>query len=116
MILQANEIPAVERERHLGGEGRLTVRELLDGPEALFGKGRVFAHTTVQPGASIGYHVHNGESEIYYIYSGEAEFNDNGELRRVQTGDVTVTPPGCGHGIRNIGRQPLELIALILYA
>jgi mannose-6-phosphate isomerase-like protein (cupin superfamily) len=78
-------------------------------------KGRVFAHTTLQPGCSIGYHIHSGESETYYIYSGIGEFNDNGTLKTVYAGDVTMTPAEHGHGIKNIGDEHLELIALILY-
>ena len=33
----------------------------------------------------------------------------------VEAGDVTFTPAGCGHGIKCVGGEPLELIALILY-
>jgi mannose-6-phosphate isomerase-like protein (cupin superfamily) len=88
---------------------------LLNDEEEMYRKGRVFEHTTIQPGCSIGYHVHTNESETYYILSGMAEFNDNGMSDTVQTGDVTFTPSGQGHGIKNIGKEPLELVALILY-
>ena len=81
----------------------------------MYHKGRVFAHTTVWPGCSLGYHVHANESETYYILSGTGEFNDNGELKTVQAGDVTFTPAGEGHGIKNTGSEPMDLIALILF-
>lgn len=102
-------------ERKFDGEGFIKVINLLNSPEELNQKGRVFAHTTLLPGHSIGFHIHNGESEIYYIYSGKAEFNDNGTMKIVSGGDVTITPPGQGHGIKNLGDVPLEIIALILY-
>ena len=102
-------------ERKFDGEGFIKVRSLLNNPEEMHKKGRTFAHTTILPGHSIGFHIHNGESETYYIYSGEAEFNDNGTIKTVAAGDVTFTPPGHGHGIKNIGDVPLEIIALILF-
>ena len=35
-------------------------------------------------------------------------------LRRVSAGDVSYTPMGEGHGIKNVGKENLEFIALIL--
>lgn len=98
-----------------GGDGFITVRSLINNDKELNDKGRVFAHTTLLPGCSIGYHVHQGDTEIYYIYSGLAEYNDNGTICTVEAGDVTFTPSGEGHGIKNIGNVPLEIIALIIY-
>lgn len=74
----------------------------------------MLAHTIVYPGSSIGYHTHTGENEIYYILKGKARFNDNGTMREIQAGDVTITYPGEGHGIEAIGKEPVEMIALIL--
>ncbi|HBK68089.1 MAG TPA: cupin domain-containing protein [Firmicutes bacterium] len=81
----------------------------------MYGKGRAFTHCTLQPGCSIGFHLHENESETYYIYSGTGEFNDNGVISTVSAGDVTFTGAGEGHGLKNIGSEPLEFIALILY-
>lgn len=97
------------------GKGEILVRSLLNGPEEMYSAGRVFAHTTVYPGSSIGYHVHQGESETYYILSGVARYNDNGTIRTVTAGDVTFTGTGEGHGIEAVGQEPVEMIALILY-
>lgn len=102
-------------ENRFGGEGYITVRNLVNGAEEMNNKGRCFAHTTILPGHSIGFHVHNGDTEIYYIYSGIAEYNDNGVIVNIGSGDVTFTPSGTGHGIKNIGDVPLEIIALIIY-
>ena len=115
MIRRSND-KTVERPEHkFGAPGFITVRSLLNGPEEMNGKGRVFAHTTVLPGNGIGYYVHQGDTEIYYIYSGKGEYNDNGVITTVEAGDVTITPSGTGHGVTCIGDEPLELIALILY-
>jgi mannose-6-phosphate isomerase-like protein (cupin superfamily) len=115
MIRKNAEKTVAVREHPFGGDGQITVRSILNNEEELYHKGRVFAHTSVQPGCSIGYHTHTNESETYYILSGQAEFNDNGALSTVSAGDVCYTPSGEGHGIKNNGTEPLELIALILF-
>lgn len=106
----------VERvERKFDADGYITVRSLTNSVEELNGKGRVFAHTTVAPHSGIGYHVHTGDTEIYYVLSGKAEYNDNGTITTIEAGDVTFTPSGCGHGINNTSDEPLDIIALIIY-
>lgn len=115
MIRRSEDKKVEVHQNKFGGDGHITVKNLLNTPEEMYKKGRAFAHTTLLPGCSIGYHVHNDESETYYIYSGEAEFNDNGTIKKIGTGDVAFTPSGSGHGIKNIGTEPLEIIALILY-
>ena len=102
-------------EHKFGAPGYITVRSLINKDAELNDKGRVFAHTTVLPGHGIGYHIHNGDTEIYYVYSGKGEYNDNGTITTVEAGDVTFTPSGTGHGVTCIGEEPLELNALIFY-
>lgn len=115
MIRKSNEKTVEVFEHKFGADGYITVRSLINNDAELNDKGRVFAHTTVLPGHGIGYHVHNGDTEIYYIYSGKGEYNDNGTVTTVEAGDVTFTPSGTGHGIKCVGDEPLELIALIIY-
>ncbi len=97
-----------------GGDGEVTICRLL-GEKELNGKCGLYAQVTIQPGSSLGYHVHHNESETYYILSGEAEYNDNGTPRMVKAGDVTYPPAGCGHGLRPVGDQPVVFMALIIY-
>ncbi len=116
-MVRKSEEKNVERIEHkFGADGFITVRNLINSDEELNGKGRCFAHTTVAPGSGIGYHVHNGDTEIYYVVSGSAEYNDNGTITTISAGDVTFTPSGTGHGINNKGTEPLEIIALIIYS
>lgn len=74
---------------------------------------KLYAHAKLEPGSSIGYHVHRGESEIYYILSGKGLYDDNGTKREVAVGDVTFTPDGEGHSLENIGDCVLEFMAII---
>ena len=102
------------REHMRGGDGTVIVRKFIRGPEDLCGKGRLFANITLNPGCGIGFHVHEGESELFYIMKGTAEYNDNGEIKTVQAGDVTICPPGTGHGITNRTDEVVEVIAVIV--
>ncbi len=115
MIREKSEIFCDRKPSPFHGTGEIMVRNLLTGSEEMYQAGRVFGHTTVYPGSTIGYHVHEKESETYYILSGTAKFNDNGTEKIVHAGDVTFTGAGEGHGIEAIGEEPVELIALILY-
>lgn len=115
MVRNKEEVDSIRKPSPFAGKGEITVRSLLGGSEEMYEKGRVFAHTTVYPGSAIGYHVHEHESETYYILSGTGKFNDNGIEKIVKAGDVTFTGDGEGHSIEAIGSEPVEMIALILY-
>ena len=71
--------------------------------------------TCLSQAVPVGFHVHEGDTEIYYVVAGKAEYNDNGTITTIEAGDVTFTPSGTGHGINNTGDEPLEIIALIIY-
>lgn len=75
---------------------------------------RTFALAQLKSGEEVEFHVHEGECESYYIISGKGLYNDNGEEIEVLPGTVTFTPSGSGHGIKNIGSEMLEFIALII--
>ena len=95
------------------GNGLIHIKHLTD-KEGLYGHGRMFAHVTVDPGCSIGYHAHNHETEFYYIIKGEGVFNDDGKEVIVHAGDICATGYGQSHGLENKSSEPVELIALIV--
>ncbi len=103
------------REHMRGGDGTVVITNFITGPDELCGKGRLFAKITLNPGCSIGYHVHEGDSELFYIMKGTAEYNDNGTVRTVTAGDITICPEGTGHGIANHTDEVVELTAVIVY-
>ena len=115
MIRKSIEKETVRKPAPFQGTGEISVRSLLNGPDEMSRTGRVFGHTTVYPGSEIGYHVHTGDSETYYILSGTGRYNDNGTMVSVAPGDVTYCAPGEGHGLACAGDEPIEMIALILY-
>jgi len=96
------------------GDGFVTIERLLT-PEELYDKGRFYAIMTLENGSSIGYHVHEGEMESFYVVAGEADYIDGDETVRLQPGDSTLTRSGEMHSIRSVGVVPLVLVAQILY-
>ena len=80
MIRRSDDKISVRKPSPFNGVGEITVRSLLNGPEEMENKGRVFGHTTVYPGSKIGLHTHKGDAETYYILSGSGKYNDNGTI------------------------------------
>ena len=86
-----SELKVERKENMCGGEGHILIKHIL------------------------GYHEHHNESETYYILRGEGDYNDNGVIRPVKAGDVTFTPDGKGHGMKNTGDTDLVFMALIIF-
>lgn len=93
--------------------GTLTIQKLTVAPDKPE-KVRTYARAILAPGGEVEYHVHTGESESYYILAGKGLYNDNGSETVVQAGDITFTPSGSGHGIKNTGTEDLHFMALIV--
>ena len=116
MIRKADEQRVIANENMRGGKGCVHITHLYEKDnDEFYGKGRLFAKITLQPGESIGYHVHEDESEGFYVASGRVAFNDNGTPCEASAGDLLFTGAGEGHSVENIGDEVVELIALILY-
>lgn len=114
MVRRKDNITSITKPAPFGGKGEITVRNLLESEDEMYHAGRVFAHTTVYPGSAIGYHIHNNESETYYILNGFGKYNDNGTIVDVNPGDVFFCGTGEGHSIEAVG-GPIDMIALILF-
>ena len=97
-----------------GGDGEVRIKHIL-GEKQLNGKCGLYAEVTIEPGSSLGFHEHHGESETYYIISGKGEYDDDGVKRTVSAGDMTFTPDGHGHGLKCLGDEPVVFMALIIF-
>jgi len=113
MIKKSSELTVAINDNMRGGDGSVIIRHIADKSE-LYGKGRLYARLLIKPGCSIGYHIHENETEIFHILSGTAVYNDNGTRTELAPGDTAITPSGQGHSIANRGNEDLELIALII--
>ena len=113
MIRRKEEIRIRPVQNAQGGEGEVVFYDWLL-PEEAKGHGRVFSKLVIPPGASIGYHTHEGEFEAYYVLSGEATVDDNGTSLVLREGDMHLCKDGDGHGTKNCSDRDLVLLALIL--
>jgi len=114
MIRKATECKKEYRENMRGGNGTVEITNFAT-PEELNDKGRLFAKITLKPGCGIGYHVHEKDSELFYLIKGEVVYSDNGEECVLHAGDVMVCPAGTGHSVANNGEEDAELCAVIVY-
>ena len=115
MIRKAEECKVEYREKMREGNGTVQITNFCDAAE-LNDKGRLFGKITLNPGCSIGYHVHENDTELFYLMKGEALYNDNGTECILHAGDVMVCPAGTGHAVANNGQEDVELCAVIVYA
>ena len=75
---------------------------------------RIFNLLTLIPGASIGYHVHEDETELFYFIEGNGRVQDDDACFDVSAGDCMATFSGHGHGVENTGDTNLVILACIV--
>lgn len=106
MVIDYNEIPEEKILKFKGGEGVLTTRNFVDADNKIM-------LSSLEPGASSGYHKHEGNCEIVYILDGEATFlYDDGE-EVVRAGQVHYCPEGHGHSMVNRTDRDLKYFAVV---
>ena len=112
MINNRSEMKIESREKMRDGNGITTITHLVNCENEK--NVRLIAEVTLPPGASIGEHSHESETEYYLIISGNGLVNDNGKEIEVKTGDAIITGGGASHSIANIGNVPLVFHAVIV--
>lgn len=112
-MTKKSERQSIKAENVAGGAGYILKEELIKG-EQLGAYCKMFNEVTLKPGCEIGYHEHHGETETYYILSGNGVYVDNGEEVPAKEGDVFFCKDGDGHGLKNTGARDLVFVALIL--
>ena len=83
-------------------------------PEQMGGKCRLYAKVSILPGHALEAHEHHGESESYYILSGQGIYEDDGVKMPAKPGDSFLCLDGHSHGIACVGDEPVVFIALIV--
>jgi mannose-6-phosphate isomerase-like protein (cupin superfamily) len=66
----------------------------------------------IEAGGEILPHVHEGQTETFYILNGDVICTMNGVETPLTGGCCVVAPPGVRHGLKNTGEEPAELLAL----
>jgi mannose-6-phosphate isomerase-like protein (cupin superfamily) len=114
MIKRALTMEKEMREGMRGGTGSAEVCHVFRSAELKGGRTRLFARLRLEAGSSIGYHVHEGEEEIFYILAGRGRVTVGGLVSEVGPGDAVLTGGGGGHSVACVGPEPLEMMAVIL--
>ena len=112
MIINRSEMKIENKEKMRDGNGITTITHLVNCENEK--NVRLIAEITLPPGASIGEHCHDKETEYYLILSGNGLVNDNGKEIEVKTGDSIITGGGASHSIANNGDTPLVFTAVIV--
>lgn len=113
MIRRNGDYETEQRAAMRGGTGEVTIEKLWLPEKELKAPFRLFARLTIPPGASIGFHRHEQEEEVFVIMQGTAQADDNGKDVILLVGDTILTGGGAGHAIACVGDEPLVLLAVI---
>lgn len=66
----------------------------------------------IRAGGEIALHHHDDRSETFYITGGTAIATMGDEEIEISTGACGHAPVGVPHGMRNIGDEPVTLVAI----
>ena len=100
-----NETPEV-LPNFKGGEKEFIAKIHFDGLNKII-------HGTLPPGATIGKHTHEGDSEIIYILSGTGEVFYDGDIIPLEAGQCHYCPKGHSHSLINDGDEDLIFFAVV---
>jgi quercetin dioxygenase-like cupin family protein len=112
MITRRPEMKVEQRDKMRGGAGTTTLVHLADG--SAMRNARLLAEITLPPGASIGEHSHDSETEYYIVLSGKGVVVDDGRPKDIGPGDVVSTGGGASHSIAAAPDSALTFIAVII--
>ena len=113
MIRKAEDCKKDTKVAMRGGQGEVHMTALAT-KEELLNHARMHNIIELPAGSGIGYHEHEGETEIFYILEGEPTYNDNGTEVKLHVGDVAICPPGEGHAVSNNTDAVVRLVATIV--
>ena len=106
MLFDFTQIPETVIPRFHGGEKEARARMFRDGDNKIM-LGRLL------PGASIGRHVHENNSEIVYIVSGRGKAWFDDRVEELSPGLCHYCPRGHAHGMLNDGEEDLIIFSVI---
>jgi len=96
------------------GEKDAVIFESANTPDELLNKCSLFGRMTLKPGCRVGYHLHEGDIESYYIISGKGVYTCEGVKNEVGSGDMAYCGNGERHDLINTGDDDLVVMALIV--
>jgi len=100
-------------EKPHDGEGVIEIKHIVEAGNHNNKHLKTMARITLKPGDVVGYHTHEGVTEVIYILEGRALYNDGTE-RILEPGDAAVVYEKDGQSIRCAEEGPLTYLAVIL--
>jgi len=94
-----------------GGKGTVYYRRAL-GPEVFRTNWGYVDHLAIPGSASLGYHRHNQQEEIYYVLSGNGRVIVNSEKFTIAAGDTVPVRLREAHAFENASPEDLELMVI----
>ena len=82
--------------------------------KGISGKIIAFNMMHLEKNSAIGYHIHENNSEVYFMLEGVGVYSDNGELKEVKRGDLMLCKKGEGHSLKAINNDSVTFLAFIL--
>lgn len=113
MICRPEDTSLTLKPNMFGGAGTTQLRELFQKGQYK-GHCRLIGTLTLEPGASVGTHVHQNDEELIFVLSGECEYCDNGTATTLQPGNAALTRSGESHAIVNRGLENCVYLAIVL--
>jgi uncharacterized cupin superfamily protein len=95
-----------------GGEGVLLCLEMLANYQQAEPGIKFYHDNTLQPGDSIGEHVHTKDEEIYIVLTGTGLMKVDGKDESVGPGDFCLTRRGHSHSLANTGSSPMHFLVI----
>ncbi|MHB0998126.1 MAG: cupin domain-containing protein [Armatimonadota bacterium] len=112
MIFRRDAVTPVEVEGVHDGQGKLVCRDMLAG-HTNNGRGFKFIHDNVlEPGGTIGEHMHQGDEEVYFILTGRGVMIEDGIQNEINAGDLSLVQSGHSHGLINSPDSSMHFIVI----
>jgi Mannose-6-phosphate isomerase len=106
MVIDFNHMEEVAIPEFKGGKKEIISRTFLDDINRIM-------VSKLEPGASIGYHLHDKGSEIIFILEGTGTALYDGKEEIVSAGMCQYCPKGHSHGLENKGEEDLVFFAVV---
>ncbi len=106
MIIDFNDLELNVAQNFKGGEKEYVSRRFVD-------ENNKIMLGTLEPGASIGYHSHDTDSEIMYFLEGIATVLYDDGQETLHPGQAHYCPKGHSHSLINRGDVPLRFVAIV---
>lgn len=94
-----------------GGMGKISSRDVLVDQDSELGV-RFMHDDLIEPGATVGEHIHDDGEEIYFVVEGKGTIILDGREYPIEAGDVSLVRRGHSHGLKNSPYASMRLIVI----